>query len=125
MPVQCRSKTVIGIKVMQKHGFMQEETSKNAAGASALRRVCKDEQNFFEELAIRTSVAFLTACKGLAIAIEPLAGSLGYSVAQHVAQRRAVGLALLAQIFQPRRIGGQFFHGRHVGLRASPMGRKQ
>ena len=46
VPVQCRSKTVIGIKVMQKHGFMQEETSKNAAGASALRRVCKDEQNF-------------------------------------------------------------------------------
>ena len=28
VPVQCRSKTVIGIKVMQKHGFMQEETSK-------------------------------------------------------------------------------------------------
>lgn len=50
---------------------------------------------------------------GFVVAIEPLARSFGYPVAQHVAELWAVGLTLLAQFFDPHgvaansSIGGQ------------------
>jgi len=93
-----------------------KEPNRNAAGAGALRRVSKKCRLYAKDWKseLRRRLRWRIRC--LAIAIEPLSRGLGHAVAQHIAQRRAVGLALLAQFLQPHRIGSQLFHSRHVGL---------
>ena len=94
------------------------EPKKNAASAGALRRV---EQKNEGEAAIRQQSElgrFLRRrVRGFAIAVEPLARGLGHPVAQHVAELRAVGFALLAQFIESFGIGRQFFHRRDIRFR--------
>ena len=91
---------------------------KNAASDGALRRVeQKTEGDAASRQRSELGRFFRRRVGGFAIAVEPLARGLGHPVAQHVADLRAVGFALLAQFFEPFRVGRQFFYRWDIRFR--------
>lgn len=91
------------------------EPKKNAASEGALRRVeQKNEGDAANRQRSELGRFLRRRVRRFDVAIEPLACGLGHSVAQQVAELGAIGLALLAQLFEPFGVGRQFFHRRDI-----------
>lgn len=89
-----------------------EETNKNAASVGALRRVCKIMRFSAKDWRSELRCCLRWRVGRLSVAIESLARGFSDSIAKHVTKRRAVGLALLSQLY---RIGSQFIHAGPLG----------